>query len=298
LANFFRRRKNGVLSATMRVFALVINIIGVIGGFVIAMTIFNIRHDWLMLAMSLLLALAVTWTFIRSLPVLLEQVRILLNLGAIREGERTLVNGLPYRIDRLSLYSKLSNPDLVGGTLVFPVRELIGMHSRPVTDGEAWFPTKVGDWIVRNHQHFQVVDQTPEHVIIKRPSGSEDFVPVQEFLDTEFQVITDGYCAKYEFGLDYKHLKDAAVKISPILEETVSAEIKKILGADTLQSVEARFMGLGDYELKFEILVNLGPGAGDHWRRAQMYINKAVVDACVKHKWSIPFPQLVVHKGP
>jgi uncharacterized membrane protein len=297
IANFFRRRRGGVLSAALRIFSMAISLIGVVGGFVIAMTIFNIRHDWLMLAMSLLLALAVTWTFIRSLPVLLEQVRVLLNLGAVREGERTLVNGLPYRIDRLSWYSQLSNPDLKGGTLVYPVRELLGMHSRPVTPGEAWFPTRIGDWIVRNGRHFEVIDQTPEHVIIRRPGGSEDFIPVQEFLGTEFEVLTDGYRAKYEFGLDYKHLKDAVEKIPKKIEDAVKEKITSEFGDDSITNAEVRFIGLGESDLKFDVLADMAPGLGEHWRRMQVHLNKAVVEACVKNKWSIPYPQLVVHQN-
>ncbi len=294
---WYRRSHNDVLSASMRIFSMLISLIGIIGGFVIAVTIFNIRQDWLMLAMSLLLALALSWTFVKSLPALGEQTRLLMNLGAVREGERTLVNGLPYRIERLSMYTKLVNPSLSGGEMIYPVRELIGMHSRPVTDGEAWFPTQIGDWIVRDGKHYQVTKQTPEHVIIRRPGGAEDFVPAQEFMDTLFEVISDGYRAVYEFGLDYKHLDVARTEIPERINQCVKDHIGDILGDEALVAVDTRFVGLGDSALSFTVLADVGAGLGSEWKKMQKYLNHAVVEACLTQNWDIPFPQLVVHKG-
>ncbi len=296
-AYWYRRTHNDVLSASMRILSMFITMIGIIGGFVIAVTIFNIRQDWLMLAMSLLLALALSWTFVRSLPALVEQTRLLMNLGAVREGERTLVNGLPYRIERLSMYTKLVNPSLSGGVLIYPVRELIGMHSRPVTDGEAWFPTQIGDWIVRDAKHYQVTKQTPEHVIIRRPGGAEDFVPAQEFMDTLFEVISDGYRAVYEFGLDYKHLAIARTDIPDLINQCVTNHIREILGDEALVAVDTRFVELGDSALSFTVLADVGAGLGSEWKKMQKYLNHAVVEACLTQNWDIPFPQLVVHKG-
>ncbi|PHR91648.1 MAG: hypothetical protein COA69_10675 [Robiginitomaculum sp.] len=296
-AYYYRRSHDGVLSAAMRVFAMMLSIIGVVGGFMIAITIFNIRHDWLMLAMSLLLGLGISWTFVRSLHSLLEQARVLLNLGAIREGERTVINGIPYKIERLSVYSKFYNPVLKGGNLIYPVHELLGMHSRPVIKGEVWFPTEIGDWIVRDGHHYQVMDQTPEHVILQKPGGAEDFVPVAEFLGTLFEVITNGYCAKYRFGLDYKHLSDAREIIPKKISAAVKARVEKELGKGAIIAIDTRFIAMGDSSLLFDVMVDLGPGYGKHWRRMQKYINCAVADMCLENTWTIPFPQLVIHKG-
>jgi len=293
----YRRFHKGVLSAPMRIFSMAMTILGIIGGFIIAITIFNIRQDWLMLAMSLLMALAISWTFVRSLPALAEQTRVLMNLGAVREGERTLIEGLPYKIERLSLYSKLINPALKGGELVYPVRELIGMHSRPITEGEAWFPTQVGDWIVRDAKHYQVMNQTPEHVILKRPGGAEDFVPTREFMDTLFETITDGYRATYTFGLAYKHLDEAREIIPDKVNASVRSYIADKLGAEALVNVDTRFVTLDDSALTFDVLADLGPGYGGEWKRMQKYLNRAVVNVCLENKWDIPFPQLVVHNA-
>ncbi|VAV99213.1 hypothetical protein MNBD_ALPHA06-1602 [hydrothermal vent metagenome] len=296
-SHLYRRTHGGVLSAGMRIFSMSITLISIIGGFVIAVSIFNIRQDWLMLAMSLLLAVALSWTFLRSLPALTEQTRLLMNLGAVREGERTIVEGLPYRIERLAVYTKLVNPALKGGELIYPVQELIGMHSRPVTEGETWFPTKIGDWIVRDNKHYEVINQTPEHVILKRPGGAEDFLPSTAFMNTMFEVITDGYRVSYQFGLDYQHMNEAQAQIPKKIDASVSKKIRSALGKQSLISMETRFVSLGDSALMFTVLVDMGPGHGKDWQKLQKFINLGVVEACLTNKWAVPFPQLVIHKA-
>ncbi|GEM_PF-514623 len=296
LTHFYRTRRTGILSAPIRIIGMMISMIGVIGALMIAITIFNIRHDWLMLAMSLLLALAISWSFVRALPTLLEETRVLLNLGSVREGERTIINGIPYRIDRLSMYSKLVNPALNGGSLIFPVREMIAMHSRPVVEGETWFPTDVGDWIVRGDKHYEVMNQTPEHVIIRRPGGSEDFVPVEEFLGTLFENLSDGYRRSHTIGLSYKHLALAASDIPIALTAAVGKRVTARIGEAAIQDIDTRLMDLGSSSLDFKILIDIGPGQGAHWEKIQTDITNGTIDACLENNWEIPFPQLVVHK--
>ncbi len=296
LANVYRQKRTGVVSAPVRIIGMLISMIGIVGAFVIAITIFNIRHDWLMLAMSLLLALAISWSFVRALPTMMEETRVLLNLGSVREGERTIVNGLPYRIERLSLYSKLVNPALNGGSLIFPVREMINMHSRPVIEGEAWFPTEIGEWIVRDGKHYEITNQSPEHVILKRPGGSEDFVPVQEFLDTLFETLSDGYRRSHIIGLSYNHLDIASDVIPGILSKAVRKRVAARIDTDSILEIETRLVELGSSSLDFKILVDVGLGQGEHWEKIRTDIANGAIDACLENGWEIPFPQLVVHK--
>lgn len=297
LTGFFRSRKSGILSAPIRITGMILSAIGVIGALMIAITIFNIRHDWLMLAMSLLLALALSWSFVRALPTFIEEGRVLLNLGSVREGERTIVNGLPYRIERLSLYSKLVNPALNGGSLTFPVRHMLDMHSRPVTEGESWFPTEIGDWILRDGSFFEVVNQTPEHVIIRRPSGAEDFVPIAEFLGTKFEVISNGYCRTHIVGLSYNHLTQAISDIPAKLSTTVRKHVLARVGEDALESVDTRLVELGGSSLDYMVMVTVGSGQGRYWGALKTDISNATIEACLEHDWEIPFPQIVVHNA-
>lgn len=294
--NISRNHSGGVLNAPMRIFSLVITAISIVGALLIAMTIFNLRHDWLMLAFSLLFAVALAWSFVRALPTLIEESRILLNLGAVREGERTTINGVPYKIDKLSWYSKLINPALTGGVLTFPVKELIHMHSRPVVEGEIWFPTEAGDWIVRDNQHYLVATQTPEHVILVRPGGHKDYVPINEYLNTHFEIISQGYRRTHMFGLSYKHLALASKEIPHTIEQAARKRIIERIGDNNLLNIEVLLKNLGESSLDFLTMADIGPRQGPHWDKIGSDIANAVVDSCLEKGWEIPFPQIVVHK--
>lgn len=296
IAQISRERHSGVLHAPIRILSLVITAISIVGALIIAMTIFNLRHDWLMLAFSLLFALALAWSFMRALPTIVEESRVLLNLGSVREGERVVVDGVPYRIEKLSWYSTLVNPALTGGVLTYPVKTLVNMHSRPAIACETWFPTQTGDWIVRDGKHYFVAEQTPEHVIIRRPGGHEDFVPTLEYLDTVFEVISKGYRRSHSFGLSYKHLAQASEDIPRKMETAISKRITKRIGKNNLLNLEVLLTDLGDSALMFSALADIGSDQGQHWEKIKSDIANGVVDACLEEGWEIPFPQLVIHK--
>jgi hypothetical protein len=60
-----------------------------------------------------------------------------LDLGSVRQGERLIHGGIPWRVDALNMYCDFSNPDLTGGTMRLPVKELFGLHSRPADSKES-----------------------------------------------------------------------------------------------------------------------------------------------------------------
>jgi hypothetical protein len=96
------------------------------------------------------------------LPKFYDDAKLLLNIGEIREGERIVFDGIPWRIDSLSFFTVLKNDHLRGGRLRLPVRRLAGLHSRAVAENELWFPTEEGDWIdLPDLGHARVVSQTP-----------------------------------------------------------------------------------------------------------------------------------------
>jgi len=290
-----RKLNHGYLNAPARIVGLILTGIGIAGAMLITITVFNIRHDWLMMVISLLVAIALLWSFGKAIPGMLTEVRTLLNLGAVREGERTLVGNVPFRIEKLGLYSKLVNLDLNGGSVIYPVKELIGMHSRPVLEDENWFPTRINDWIVRNDKHYQVINQTPEHVILRRPGGADDHVPVDEFLGTVFERLTDGYRRSHTVGLSYELLDIAPIKVPEALKHHVTQRVKQRVGEGKIQSVNVDLHELADSSINYLVQVDLGAACGEYWQKIKSDIVSGTVDACIKNNWEIPFPQMVVH---
>ena len=58
------------------------------------------------------------------------QVRKALNPALVREGERVMIDGIPWRVDAIGVFSKLRNPLLAGGEMRLPIRSLPNLKSR------------------------------------------------------------------------------------------------------------------------------------------------------------------------
>ena len=70
----------------------------------------DLRNDWLLLGVFGIMLLALGWVGIKMLPGAIEQVTLLLNLGAVQEDERVLIEGVPYRVRKLDFYTDFENP--------------------------------------------------------------------------------------------------------------------------------------------------------------------------------------------
>jgi len=87
--------------------------------------------DWVLLGLALIFLFGIAWTAKQGLPLFWEQAKLLLNLSTVRENERVVYNRLPWKVASLNLYTQLINPELTGGKIRLPLKELVGLHSRP-----------------------------------------------------------------------------------------------------------------------------------------------------------------------
>ena len=98
--------------------------------------------DWVLLGLALMFLVGVAWASKTALPVFLEQIRLLLNFGTVRERERIVLDGIPYRVARLSFYTLVSNAELAGGVRRLPIRDLIALRSRTLLEGRDLVPVQ------------------------------------------------------------------------------------------------------------------------------------------------------------
>ncbi|MEQ1632187.1 MAG: hypothetical protein ABL997_07420, partial [Planctomycetota bacterium] len=85
----------------LRLFDVAFQGLAVTGAAIAVVMVFYLRGDFELLAVAIVFLIGLGWALSRTLPTLLEQIRLLLNAGAVREGERVLLDGLPYRVDAL-----------------------------------------------------------------------------------------------------------------------------------------------------------------------------------------------------
>ena len=280
-----------------RLAALLFRIISVVAAFLVMFLVLNTLNDWFLLGIISLFSLAAAWIGVKMLPNIIEQVTLLLNLGAVQEDERVMLAGVPWRVDRLDLYTDLTNPALDGGTFTLPVRELVGLHSRPAAEDEPWFPTNKDDWILLEDNHVgRVVSQTPELVQVEELGGSLVTYETSAFLAKAPRNLSPGFRMKIEFGLDYRHQSEATTTIPDRIQSHVRGGLEDLLGDDLTAQVEVDLLKAADSAIVFEIEATFPGRFAPRYEDIEREIARLLVDACNQHNWTIPFPQLVMHR--
>lgn len=298
IAEYVRRRQGYQRSFATRLAHLIFRIVTLLLALLAMLTVFNLMNDWLLMGVAIVFILAAVWIGLKMLPQLIEQVTLLLDLGAVQENERLMFAGVPWLVERLDLYTHLVNPALDGGTFTVPVRELVGHHSRPAADGEAWFPTRKGDWVqLTDGAIGRVISQTPELVQIVELGGARRTFETQAFLADAPRNLSTGYRIKTEFGLDYRHQDIAVSEIPEKLGDHVRAGLRELLGGEAVLNVDVDLLRTDDSAIVFEIEADIDGEKASRYEDVERSIAHLMVEAANANQWVIPFPQIVMHRG-
>lgn len=288
-----RKRKRGF---SVRLAEVLMRVLTVLLAITATMGVLYVRNDWLLLPVGIIFLIGAGWVVVKTAPLFFEQIRMILNVGPVREGERLLVDGLPYRVESLQFYSKLVNPDLSGGLLRVPVKDLVGMRSRPLGHDEPWFPCQEGDVVALTDGIVgQVKLQTPEVVVIVERHDAPRTYPTVAFLGMNPRNLSQGFEIVVTFGIDYAHLKDAVDKVPTTLAEKIRTGLADDPDFEELRSVRVEIEAAGDSSIDYAVLVEFGGDAAIHYHDLHRKVNTLLVAACVEHGFGIPFPQLQVH---
>jgi len=261
------------------------------------LTIFNMRNDWLLLGIFAIMLIALIWIGIKMIPEMIDQVVLLLNLGAVQEDERVIFDDTPYLVKRLDFYTDLVNPALEGAEFTLPIKDLIGLHSRPSGIDEPWFPTHKGDWVRLADETFgQIITQSPDMVEIEIPGGSHVTYSNADFLAEKPDNLSDGYRAEITFGVSYRHQAQVTGEVIEKLREHIRAGLLQMLPADLLRDVEVEMLEAADSAIVYEVEADLIGAAAPRMEDVERELTRLCVGACNKFGWEIPFPQMVVHK--
>jgi hypothetical protein len=260
--------------------------------------VFHVAHDILLLALTILFFAGICWGGIRFLPGYMEQLRLLLNIGPVREGERVVMDGLPWRVNDLRFYSKLSNESLSGGNLRLPIKMLIGVHSRPCPENEAWFPCREGDWIqLENGQWGKILSQTPEVVTLEPLGKAIISYQTAAFLALNPQNLSHGFRVTTVFGIDYRHQPDATSKIPEAMKSHVESGLLKRVEPNQLLHLEVELKQAGASSLDYEVDADFSGDVAPLYEQLNRALTTLLVEASNQNGWSIPFNQLTIHQA-
>lgn len=291
------RRKGTEKRLGSRVTALLFHIFSVLGGLAAMMLVFNLAGDWFLLGIVIIFLFGVGWASINTLPQQIETIKLMLNIGAVREGEYLVYDGTPYQVEALGLSARLRNPRLEGGTRILPVKYLVGMSSRPVGGQEALFPCAKGDWVaLGDGQAGRVVSQTPATVELVKNGGEHVVYPTSAFLGASPRNQSGGFRLTSMFGVDYRHQAEATTVIPAKMKEKLLAELPQAAGAENIVEIRVFLSCANTSSLDYTVAADLKGAAAPAATPIAGAIQRILVDACNENGWTIPFPQLTVHQ--
>jgi len=261
-----------------------------------AVTVLYLRGDRILLALLLIALIGAALTLQRTLPAFMKEARILLNIGPVREGQRLIYNGIPWKVQSINMYSALVNPELSGGKMMLPLKALADLQSRPYDDSEPWFPTKKNDYVLLDDQTYGRVElQTPEQVTL-RVRGSDKTYSVESFLGSNPQNLSlHGFAIIIHFGIDYQHQALVTSEIQKQLGEYLASHLRETRWGEYLQDFFVEFEEAAASSLNFVIYASFSGEAADSYYPIQRTLQSLAVDACNTYGWVIPFTQMTVH---
>lgn len=280
-----------------RLIDLIFNLTTFLAAMMATLFIFNLRNDWLLLGIGALFLVALGWILLKTLPSMVEKVMLLLNLGSVREGERVIYNGVPWLVDTLHFYSHLINPELTGGSVHVPARELAGLVSRPSAMDEEWFPSKVGEWVHLDDETLgQVVYQSPEMVELEIFGGSHKTYTTENYLGQNPKNLSRDYRIQMVFGIDYKHQALCTTEIPEKMTAMFKKDLLEIMDEDQLNRVVVDFFQPNASSLDYEYEAYVKGSSAHLYEEVERTMIYSFVNACNKYGWEIPFQQITLHQ--
>jgi hypothetical protein len=279
-----------------RVFGLIYSVFTVVGAVLVFLISLYFFGDWVLLILVLLLILGLIWTSKQAIPRFWTQTVLILDMGAVREGERVLYKGLPWRVKSISFYTILTNPALVGGTLRLPIDDLSELRSRAYDESEPWFPTETGDIVLMpDGRPAEVEFQSIENVRLRNPGGSRMIMPAAEFAAQTLERLNGGYRVDISFGLDYGDQAEITTAMRETMERGVDARWRTSHWADALISTSVEFQEAGASSLDYYVRVDLDGSCAFDYQAQARQLARFCVDICNEQGWVIPFTQLTLH---
>jgi len=259
------------------------------------MIIFYIEEDWVLFSLGILILIGMAWTLRQAVPRYWGQLELFLNVGPVREGERLMLDGIPWRVKHINMYSILENP-IAGLSQRVDIDDLVDMRSRPVSDHEPWFPCKRGDWIVlKDGVRGKVIGISIEMVQLIQRGGAVYTYNMSDFLSLSPKNLSKSFRVKETIGISYSHQKESTSSIIEKLEATIKKRAIDEGYEDIVQSIRVEFQQANDSSLDLVVIADFKGSAADIYNRLRRSIQRWCVDACTENNWEIPYPQLTLH---
>ena len=288
------KRKGGyyrVVRITLQIMALLLALF-------FAVLVLYVRGDWVILAVIFLFLAAAAWGASQSLPKHVRILKILLNVGAVREGERVLYLGLPWQVSSISMYSTLSNPLLSGGELRLPIDQLAELISRPSAPDELWFPSERTDYVILDDGVYgRVIAQSPESVELEVKNSIKHYVTAA-YLNLNPLNLSGGFSlfVNLRLNLDLQH--KITNEIPDMVRGFIDKKFQEELHMPIPERIKVSFDTIGMSSFKLLVLASFSGAAAARYFHLERYIRSLLIEVCTENKWQTPLPAFAVDVEP
>ncbi len=280
----------------LRVMDLMYRVVSVLAGLFAVILVFYLFEDWVLLSLAIVFLLGLAWAVKNTVPRFVNQSRLILNIGAVREGERVVYEGVPWLVKKINFFSVLENPDL-GQTLRVPIEALMDLTSRPFHKHEPWFPCRKNDWVILSDgTRGGVTSLSHEMVELVLRGGAKKVYQTSDFLGMNPMNLSVNFRLKIGFGISYNLQSIATGRVLEILDAYIRDRLAAEDYEKNLLNLRVEFAQAGSSSLDLVVIADFDGKMAPLYNRISRAIQRWCTDACTANDWEIPFPQLTVHK--
>ena len=262
--------------------------LAIVMGVIAALMVLYVQGDWLLLGLSLIAIVAVLLAAKNGLPKYYLQARLLLNLGEVREGERVIVNGLPWLVKSINMFTDLVNPALRNGHLRLPIVQIMGMGSRPVSDGEPWFPCKEDDWVLLADGTFgKAVCLGVDFVQLVQLGGVFKTYTTQRFLTENPSSLAKGFRVAAIVKAHPDHRGEAPQIIPDALRTAIEKGLPAIVDIEHVRNVHVEFRALVPGALEFDVMADFDGEVAEKYPALQRAVQRFALQAMNANGWKL-----------
>jgi hypothetical protein len=283
-------------SFRIRLLDLMHRIITVILAILGPMVVFYVAEDWVLFSLGILLLLGIGLTLRHALPRYWQQIQLFLNVGSVREGERIYLNGLPWKVRQINIFSLLENPtaDL---TQRVRIDELVDLKSHPIRQGDPWFPCLRGDWVLLSDgMRGKVTGISQELVELIERGGAHRTYQTPDFLALSPLNLSRNFRLKETLGISYNLQQDSVSAIPEILKAYIERRVAEEGYGDELHNLRVEFEKANTSSLDLVVIADFDGTLAELYGRLRRAMQRWCVEACTEFGWEIPFTQLVLHQ--
>ncbi len=259
--------------------------------------VFYFFEDWLLLSFTIIFIAGLGWATKTALPKFWKQTQMILNFGNVREGERVILFGIPWRVKNINVRTRLENPALKE-TIKVPISMLFDKTSRTYDHKEPWFPCKKDDWVILSDgTRGGVVSLSHEQVELVLRGGAHKIYQTGDFLGLAPINLSRNFRIKEVFGIGYSHQAEATTTIPEKVAKFLEEKFETNGYSKEMLNLRVEFNAAGASSLDLVVIADFKGSQAPLYNRIRRAIQRWCVEACTTYGWDIPFPQLTVHNA-